>query len=39
MVLRAQSRSAEYAWLITGPLAVFAIVCTRGFLGQRPSVV
>src|SRR4051812_32375843 len=36
MVLRARSRSAEYAWLITGPLAVFAIVALAAFWANDP---
>src|ERR1700755_395271 len=34
---RGQRRSAEYAWLITGPLAIFAIASTVGFWIAEPD--
>ncbi|MEU4559120.1 EAL domain-containing protein [Actinoplanes sp. NPDC023936] len=34
---RPRRRSADYAWLITGPLALFAIACTAGFWIKEPD--
>src|SRR5690348_11868727 len=34
---RGRTRSAQYAWLITGPLAIFAVVCTIGFWVTDPD--
>ena len=37
MIMRRRGRrSAQYAWLITGPLAVFAVVCTIAFWDTEP---
>ncbi|WP_433828313.1 putative bifunctional diguanylate cyclase/phosphodiesterase [Actinoplanes sp. CA-015351] len=33
---RPRRRSADYAWLITGPLALFALACTIGFWIDDP---
>jgi diguanylate cyclase (GGDEF)-like protein len=30
-------RSAQYAWLVTGPLAVFALICVAVFWANRPD--
>ena len=34
---RAVRRSARYAWLITNPLALFALICTAVFWVQQPE--
>lgn len=34
---RARQHSAQYAWLITGPLAVFAAICFAAFWANHPS--
>ncbi|MFF5080269.1 putative bifunctional diguanylate cyclase/phosphodiesterase [Actinoplanes sp. NPDC000266] len=33
---RARRRSARYAWLVTNPLALFAVICTIAFWVQQP---
>src|SRR4051794_4748082 len=34
---RSRQHSAQYAWLITGPLALFATVCFASFWADRPN--
>ncbi|BBH65977.1 bifunctional diguanylate cyclase/phosphodiesterase [Actinoplanes sp. OR16] len=34
---RSRQRSADYAWLITGPLALFAVACTLAFWIESPD--
>ncbi|MFI5890532.1 putative bifunctional diguanylate cyclase/phosphodiesterase [Actinoplanes sp. NPDC051513] len=34
---RARQHSAQYAWLITGPLALFAAICFASFWADRPT--
>jgi hypothetical protein len=34
---RARQHSAQYAWLITGPLAVFAAICFAAFWANHPA--
>jgi diguanylate cyclase (GGDEF)-like protein len=35
--LRAPQRSAQYVWLITGPLALFTVACTVAFWVKNPD--